>query len=611
MLLSPPPSKRTAGLGHRRKPHSPSRRSCASWSSMHAFIILLSLGVLIISPCYCSSNASAGPKNNKLQITARTSALQSHYRLLAKVSTEGEDEDVPLVIYDGQDMIGDNVQKQEKEEKEDIPLVVYDGQDMVYRGEDEMMDSAEMEEADEEQYGSMEDELLQGMEEEEGTECETSSAADSDNDCENAGGFCQLATGICNNNSASHTGVCATLPEMCAEMYQPVCGCDGRDYTNECKAHSKGVSVSQIGKCDENLPGKTAAPQVQTMKAAEIQEAEDKAAPQARSEYEIIMDSAEMKEAEEADAEQYGTVEEFEEMLEEIEEEADAVEKDDEQDELESDSVETEETDVQEEAGELLKEAKSEANNEEDSTSTTLSSSKSYSIDTNRSAWVAHGAIATIAFGLLVPATISSAFFRDLIPTYWIYIHVCVNVLIFAMTFFAVGIAFATMNGMVAAGGEGHFQEMHHIVGLMLLLLVSFQTANGFLRPPREFITDDEHDKTPGAILRSTVKDKSITARTLWHLVHSVSGLLAFGLGAYQVQSGLGLFAKRFGSPDWSSVYTGYILWLSAVIVIAKLWMKWKDRQMKKNHLEFQMGRGSNVGYDPENDFAVAQFETV
>ena len=239
-----------------------------------------------------------------------------------------------------------------------------------------------------------------------------------------------------------------------------------------------------------------------------------------------------------------------------------------------------------------------------------------YYPSTHRSAWVAHGAIGFTVFAILVPSAISSAFFRDLIPTYWIYIHVCINVMTFAMTFFTVGIAFATMNGMGDAG-EGHMKELHHIGGLMLLLLVSFQTANGFLRPPREFLTDDEHDTTPGAILRSTMKEKSMTTRTLWWLVHCVSGLAIFALGTYQVQSGLGLFAKRYDTPDWGQVYVGYVGWLAVVMLIGKVWMKWKERKMKLTNMGFEMGRGSSgdsgggMMYDPENDLTVAQFETV
>jgi len=40
-------------------------------------------------------------------------------------------------------------------------------------------------------------------------------------------------------------------------------------------------------------------------------------------------------------------------------------------------------------------------------------------------------------------------------------------------------------------------KEMHHIIGLGLLLLLIFQVANGFLGPLREIVMDDG---TPGAM---------------------------------------------------------------------------------------------------------------
>ena len=303
-----------------------------------------------------------------------------------------------------------------------------------------------------------------------------------------------------------------------------------------------------------------------------------------------------------------------------------------------SDGISMEETDVQEAADELSSSALEEevkvaaaevaaeasSSKETDPATTTLTTSSSSSstsssntiytnTDSHRSAWVTHGIVGTLIFGLLLPTSISSALFRNTIPQYWIYIHVSLNVLIFAMTFFTVGIAFTNLGG-IGITSEGHFKELHHIVGLLLLMIVSFQVVNGFLRPPREFITDDEHDQTPGAILRSTINDKSMTARTLWCLVHSLSGLAVFGLGVYQVQSGLGLFSLRYNTTNWGNVYVGYACWLVGMIVVAKVWMKWKGYERKKKNLSLEMGRGSDGAgflYDAEGDLTLAQFETV
>ena len=299
-----------------------------------------------------------------------------------------------------------------------------------------------------------------------------------------------------------------------------------------------------------------------------------------------------------------------------------------------SDSTIMEETDVQEAADELIEEAEAEEEKLEEESTTAASSttpqqqdedtpelSSSNTIPTttsHRSAWVAHGTVGTIVFGLLLPSSISSAIFRNYVPTYWIYIHVLLNSLVFALTFFTVGIAITNMNEMLSVsavmkgqGTGGHFKELHHIVGLLLLMLISFQTANGFLRPPREFITDDEDDQTPGAILRSTMNDKGISARTLWTLVHRISGLTIFAFGIYQVQSGLHLFSQIYGTMDWSTVYIGYICWLVGLIVCIKLWIIYKAYKIKKReNMALEMGRGSNV-YDPEGDLTVARWETV
>lgn len=263
-----------------------------------------------------------------------------------------------------------------------------------------------------------------------------------------------------------------------------------------------------------------------------------------------------------------------------------------------SDGGVVEEVNVEEKAKELVQDAKEDMDvllGEKETTKKDASKQPAYTTttaaDKKRKAWVAHGTIGTIIFGLLLPTSISSAFFRDLIPGYWIYIHVFVNVTTFVLTFFTVGIAFATMAGMGNAL-EGHLKELHHIVGLLLLLLISFQTANGFLRPPREFITDDEHDSTPGAIHRSDTK--SFTTRTIWYLTHAGTGLFIFGLGTYQIYSGMGLFSRNYNASNWGSVYLGYIFWIVLMITGGKIWFKLKQRKMKRNAFEMQLKRGSS-----------------
>lgn len=60
--------------------------------------------------------------------------------------------------------------------------------------------------------------------------------------------YCKLPDAICIANGKD-IGICEQIPEQCIMLFQPVCGCDGKTYSNACEAARSGISIRSLMEC--------------------------------------------------------------------------------------------------------------------------------------------------------------------------------------------------------------------------------------------------------------------------------------------------------------------------------------------------------------------------
>lgn len=223
---------------------------------------------------------------------------------------------------------------------------------------------------------------------------------------------------------------------------------------------------------------------------------------------------------------------------------------------------------------------------------------------TQMGAFAAHGTIATLAWAIASPFAMTVAWFRTLVPSSWIYIHVFSNVCSFFFTLIAVIVAISAMS---VQQNPSHFNSAHHWVGIVMLVGVTFQVMNGFLRPPVE--KRDPYSTSHYDIDNGWIKLPR-TPREVWYFSHRLTGISLLGMGIYQISSGLNLFAADFNVSSIAPWFWGYVGIFAFCLIALKFWIMYEEykarRGMEAMHVEHRSGGSAGGASD---DLVPVQFD--
>lgn len=213
-----------------------------------------------------------------------------------------------------------------------------------------------------------------------------------------------------------------------------------------------------------------------------------------------------------------------------------------------------------------------------------------------RSAWLAHGIMGFLAWGVFAPLAVTTAIMRDCpVPTVlkgiarrisekWLYIHVGLNTFAYTVTLVLFSVAVSSIN----KEDHEHWEHPHSKMGLAMFILSSFQVLGGYCRPSNATTSPNEgaseqgengEEGSPNETEGNGVKamPTKSTLRQTWELMHNTIGVMLFLFGVWQMYGGIELYHLRYDNSN-AGVLLGLYVAYAAVwtgIIIAGIVYKW------------------------------------
>ena len=231
--------------------------------------------------------------------------------------------------------------------------------------------------------------------------------------------------------------------------------------------------------------------------------------------------------------------------------------------------------------------------------SATLSSGVSETIQIkHEKEYQAHGILAFIAWGVLVPMAVAASLLRDFLPKgpLWLKLHGIFNN---ASVLFTI-VSFSLAVSLHQKENKKHFSSPisnHQAVGLFLFIAATCQALSGVFRPslPHSPTTPENQDKDgkektnqaadddnddvednvkPEEHTAALAEEKS-TQRKIWEVLHKLCGYFFVAYAAWEIHEGIRLYGMKY-SVNVDNLQKAFIAWivgLAGIVAIAKAYL--------------------------------------